>query len=95
MFFHLNNCKAVYCQVSGAILVFNSVFDRKVVILVGFPYKNLNGTLAFAGHLLSPTVSEASKGGRTDYYNLPRTGYWKQAQNKAKPELLGRNNTKG
>jgi hypothetical protein len=35
---------------------------------VGFPYKNLNGTLGFAGHLLSPTGSEASKGGRTDYY---------------------------
>jgi hypothetical protein len=29
---------------------------------------NADGTLGFAGHLLSPTVSEASKGGRTDYY---------------------------
>jgi hypothetical protein len=39
---------------------------------VGFPYKNLNGTLGFAGHLLSPTGSEASKGGRTDYYDIKK-----------------------
>jgi hypothetical protein len=28
-------------------------------------------------------------------HDLPRTGYRKQVQNEAKPELLGRNNTKG
>jgi hypothetical protein len=27
----------------------------------------LGRTLAFRGHLLSPTVSEANRGGRTDY----------------------------
>jgi hypothetical protein len=35
---------------------------------VGFPYKNLSVTLAFPLHLLSPTVSEANREGRTDYY---------------------------
>jgi hypothetical protein len=38
-----------------------------MAVLVGFPYKNLGVTLAFPLHLLSPTVSEANREGRTDY----------------------------
>jgi hypothetical protein len=41
-----------------------------MAVLVGFPYKNLSVTLAFPLHLLSPTVSEANREGRTDYYRL-------------------------
>jgi hypothetical protein len=39
---------------------------------VGFPYKNLGVTLAFPLHLLSPTVSDANREGRTDYYSMNR-----------------------
>jgi hypothetical protein len=39
-----------------------------MAVLVGFLYKNLGVTLAFPLHLLSPTVSEANREGRTDYY---------------------------
>ena len=40
----------------------NGLCDRKLAVLVYFPYK------FGKGHLLSPTVSEANRGGRTDYY---------------------------
>ena len=41
-----------------------------MAVLVSFPYKNLGVTLACRLHLVAPTVSEANREGRTDYYPL-------------------------
>jgi hypothetical protein len=53
----------VYRKGGKVILVFKGICDRKVAVLVGFPYKNLKPTLACWRHLLSPTVSEANREG--------------------------------
>ncbi len=41
------NYWVVHRKDNGVILVFKGFRDRKVAVLVGFPYKNLNRTLAF------------------------------------------------
>jgi hypothetical protein len=43
----LNNYQIVHRKGGEVILVFKGVCDRKVAVLVGFPYKNLGTTLAF------------------------------------------------
>jgi hypothetical protein len=40
----------MYYKSNKVILVFKGAYDRKITILVGFPYKNLGVTLAFADY---------------------------------------------
>jgi len=46
----------MYRKDKKVILVFKGICDRKVVVLVGFLYKNLGVTLAWWLCLLAPTV---------------------------------------
>jgi hypothetical protein len=60
----------MYYKSNKVILVFKGAYDRKITILVGFLYKNLGVTLTFPLYLLSPTMSDANREERTDYYIL-------------------------
>jgi hypothetical protein len=66
-YYFLTIIKSCIVKIRKLFLFFKGICDRKVVVLVGFLYKNLVVTLGWRLHLVVPTGSEASRGGRTDY----------------------------
>jgi hypothetical protein len=59
-----------------------------MLLAIFFNFGRVSHTKISTGHLLSPTVSEASKGGRTDYY--PYASRYKIQATRPHHEVLSR-----